>query len=152
MRLSFDSIDEVKEFVKGLKGTRGGKGGDEAETAGSSPPPMQPPASATQVGAAAGFNPASFNPGAATGFNPAGAQVGPTPEVLAMVQKVVARIDWCLAPPPQGQGQPVEKVVEWFRNQLGAETAGYTMDQIKQVALPRAPLPVLENINKMMGG
>ncbi len=152
MRLSFDSIDEVKEFVKGLKGTRGGK--NDAEDAateklqtGNAPAPIMPPA-----GAVAGFNPqAGFAPTGAPAFNPGAAQTGPDPAVLALVQRVSARIDWSIAPPPNGAGQPADQVLTWFRSQLGPETANYTLDQIKQNALPRAAVPTLEGIAKLMG-
>lgn len=146
MRLSFDSIDEVKEFVKGLKGTRGGKGGDadEGQTAGT-PAPLQPPA--TQPGP---FNPAAFAPQgagvaqAAAAFPAAGA-IGPAPEVLALVQRISAKIDGAIA-----SGQPAENVLAWFRSQCGPEAAQASMDQIKSVVMPRMAMPALAEIAKLM--
>ncbi len=159
MELKFFSIDEVKEFVKQLKGTRGGKGGDDGDagtstTAPVAPAPLQPP-----TGAAAGFNPTAtqgFAPpaggaGPAAGAFPAvGAPTGPDPVTLALVQRNSSRIDWCLQPAPAGGGQAPDAILQWFRGQCGPDTANYTLDQIKQVALPRAPLPTLEGIAKLM--
>lgn len=150
MRLSFDSIEEVKEFVAGLKGTRGKKGEGESEAAtGTVPPPMQPPA-----GGVASFNPTGFapqgQPAGQPGAFPAAGASGPDPAVLALAQRINARIDWCLTPAPNGGGQQADNILAWFRSQLGGEAANYTMDQIKQVALPRASVPTLENIAKLM--
>lgn len=159
MELKFFSIDEVKEFVANLKGTRTGKKGEGDEggnpniatTGGpNAPAPIMP------QGGGQPFNPGGFalpaggavQPGGA--FPAAGAQSGPAPEVLMLVQRIAARIDWATAPPPNGGGQPPESVLAWFRTQCGPETANYTLDQIKQVALPRAAQPTLENIAKLM--
>ncbi len=67
------------------------------------------------------------------------------------MQRICNRIDWSVQPAPQGGGQPAEQVLAWFRNNVGdPNAAAYTMDQIKQVALPRASQPVLENIAKLI--
>lgn len=155
MELKFFSIDEVKEFVKGLKGTRGGKAGDdEAQTGpGNAPQPLQPPVG----GPAGGFpgGPGTFAaPGAAAGQVVSGFPVvnatGPAPEVLALVQRISARIDWSTVPQPQGGGQPPDNVLGWFRQQCGPETANYTLDQIKQSALPRLTVAQLDGIAKLI--
>lgn len=146
MRLSFDTIDEVKDFVKQLKGTRGGKSEpDELGNAGqAAPQPLQPPA-----GGAAGFNPGFVPQGGGAGPTggafPAAGATGPAPEVLALVQRISAKIDGAIA-----GGQPAESVVTWFRTQCGPEAANYTLDQIKQVALPRMAQVGLEQIAKLM--
>lgn len=149
MRLSFDSIEEVKEFVTQLKGTRGKKGDvDEGVAAqGSAPAPLAPP-TGTQPG---------FNPGATTGFAPlagGAATLGafpaagaPTvaPEVVALVNRIKAVVDSAVA-----KGQPVDQMLGWFRGQCGPEAASYTMDQIKDVALPKMAVPALEQMAKLM--
>lgn len=156
MRLSFDSIDEVREFVKGLKGTRGGKNDiDEGATAGGlataqrggAPAPRMPDTASASF-PTADFPGAGAAPGGA-GY-PAAGVTGPGPEVVALVQRIAAKIDWAMQPSPNGGGQPADAILNWFRGQCGPETASYTMDQIKQVALPRASVPTLENIAKLM--
>lgn len=153
MKLEFSSIEEIREFMSSLKGTRGGKAakdeGDEAKAA--APEPLQPPAGGP-----------SFNPGnaASTFAPPAGgaiaaaggpfaavAPVGPAPEVLALVAKIVAAVDGAVAAKPES----ADSVTAWFRSQVGPEAAAYTVDQIKAVALPKMAVPQLESIAKLVG-
>lgn len=145
MRLSFDSIEEVKEFVASLKGTRGKKGEGEGE--GSAPQPLAPPA---------GGQAQTFNPGGMQGFAApaAGAVAGAFPvagapqisnEVATLVQRIVTKLDSAIA-----SGQPADQALAWFKSQCGPETANYTLDQIKQQALPKLAQPVLENMAKLM--
>lgn len=144
MELKFFSIDEVREFVKGLKGTRGGKAGDDEATA--APAPIMPPQG--QSGGfpgASGFAPPGAGAGPQGGGFPAAGAIGPAPEVLALVQRIVAKIDGSVA-----SGQPAEVVLTWFRGQCGPEAANATLDQIKQIALPRMSVPALEAIAKLM--
>ena len=157
MRLSFDTIEEVKEFVKGLKGTRGGK--DKAdEPAGNLqglPAPLQPPVGGPAgvfpgPGAQVGFAAPGPGAGPAGGGFPAPGATGPAPEILALVQRIAARIDTSIAPPPNGLGQPHDNVLGWFRQQCGPETANYTLDQIKQSALPRLTVAQLDGIAKLI--
>lgn len=134
MRLSFDSVEEVRNFVKEeLKGARrGGKDDNEADTGNKAPAPLAPPIGQT------------FNPGGApAAFNPSGSAV--PPEVTALVNRIIVRIDGALA-----SGQPAQAMLDWFRGQCGPEAAQATMDQIKQVLLPKAAVPTLENIAKLM--
>lgn len=147
MRLSFDSIDEVKEFVKSLKGTRGGKGGDADEGAatGQAPAPLAPPTGQAAGFPGAGFAPQGAGAGLAAGAFLATGATGLAPEVLALVTRITTRIDGAIA-----SGQPADQVLAWFRGQCGPEAAGATMDQIKQVFLPKAAMPTLENIAKLM--
>lgn len=156
MRLCFDTLDEVKDFVKQLKGTRGGKGGGsdegdgaQAGTTGQAPPPLAPPAGGAPGFPGAGgatFAPPGAGAGAAGGaFPAAGASVGPSPEVLALVNRVVARIDGAIA-----SGQAADQVLQWFRGQCGPDAANATLDQIKTIFLPKLATPSLENIAKLM--
>lgn len=153
MKLCFDSIDEVKDFVKQLKGTRSGKGDATDEAIGTAPAPLQPSTTAGfNPTAQAGFVPPGAGAGQpAMGFPAAGATAGPGPEVLALAQRISARIDWAITPAASGGGgQDPNAIATWFRSQLGPEAASYTLDQIKHAALPRAAMPVLETIAKLM--
>lgn len=150
MRLSFDSIEEVKLFVKGLKGTRTGKGGDDDEgqpaATGQAPAPLQPPqGGAPGFPGAGGFAPpaAGAGPGAGGPFAPSAPALAP--EVAALVNRITARIDGAIA-----AGQAADQVLSWFRGQCGPEAAQATMDQIKTIFLPKAAVPTLEGIAKLM--
>lgn len=143
MELKFFSIEEVKDFVKGLKNPRSGKSGDE-EAPGQAPTPLQPPLGGAGF-PGTGFAPPGAGAGPQGGGFPAAAATGPAPEVLALVGRINARIDSAIA-----SGQPADGVLTWFRGKCGPEAANATMDQIKQIALPRAPVPLLEDIAKLM--
>ncbi len=82
-------------------------------------------------------------PGA--GAFPAAAAPTVAPEVAALVQRIVTKLDAAIA-----SGQPTDQVLAWFRGQCGPEAANFSMDQIKTVALPRLAQPGLENIAKLM--
>lgn len=152
MKLCFDSIEEVKAFVGELKGTRGKRGekdeAGESQPAGQVPLPMQPPALPPSQGfpGAAGFAPPAAGAGQAAGAFPAVAATGPAPEVLVLVNRIVARVDAAAA-----AGGPQDAALAWFRGQCGPEAASATMDQIKAHFLPRLPMAQLENIAKQMG-
>lgn len=154
MKLCFESVDEVRDFVKNhLKGAgRGSKNAgdnDEGVTlagpqGGQAPAPVMPPPNQAPA----------FNPGGAPapqafgGFPAAGAPAGvggPSPEVQQIVQRINVRIDAAIA-----SGQPQDAALGWFRGQCGAEAANATMDQIKQVFLPKLAMPQLEQIAKVM--
>jgi hypothetical protein len=147
MELTFSSIEEVKEFVKQLKGTRGPKDKDDEPAAQTlAPLPLQPPA-AGHAGfpGSAGFAPPVAGAGQAAAGPFAAAAPVVAPEVLALVNRIVVRADGAVA-----SGQSVDSMVTWFRGQCGPEAAQATMDQIKQVFLPKLSLPALENIAKLM--
>lgn len=167
MKLCFDSIDEVKDFISNLKTARKGKNaGNEDEggeatttttapvntapvtgpamtaTSGGAPAPLQPPTDSGPMGGPAAFPGASGFPG---GPAPTAAPTGPSPEVAALVTRIVPRIDAALA-----SGQPAEAVTAWFRGQCGPEAANATLDQIKQVFLAKLTVPQLDNIAKLV--
>ena len=149
MKLEFDSIDEVKAFIAQLKGTRGKKGDDVEEVMPNAPQVPAPMAIPTSQPAA--FNPAGFAPPAAGAGQaavafPAPAATGPAPEVVALVGRIIERLDATLK-----SGQPPDGALTWFRSQCGPEAAQATMDQIKTQFLPRLAVPALENIAKLMG-
>lgn len=144
MRLSFDSIEEVQAFVKQIKGTRSKK--DEAdEAAGNAPAPLMPnPGQAG--GAVAGFPGAGgFTPQTATGAFPS----GPSPEVGALVNRITTRMDSAI----QSGATKADDMLAWFRGQCAGvdpSAANATLDQIKQIFLPRLGVAALENIAKLM--
>ena len=140
MKLEFDSIEEVKEFVTKLKGTRGGKADKDDDAPGSAPTPLAPP-----ISSAPSFAPPAAGAAVAVAGPFAPAATGPAPEVLALVNRIVVRLDGAIA-----SGQPADQALTWLRGQCGPEAANATMDQVKTVFLPKAPVPVLENIAKLM--
>lgn len=149
MRLSFDTIDEVKEFVKSLKNPRNkgdaddGASGTSNPGTGGSPAPLQPPTGQAGFPGASGFAPPVGGAAIGGAFPAAGA--GLPPEVLALVNRITAKIDGAIA-----SGQPADQVLQWFRGQCGPEAAAFTMDQIKQHALPKLTMPALDQIAKLM--
>lgn len=150
MQLIFESIDEVRDFVSKLKGTRGGKNNaaddDNAGPAVAAPAPLQPPAGGVMGGPAMAA-PSFVPPQAAFPGPAAAAAPSVPPEILALVGRVVAKIDGALA-----SGQPADTVLNWFRSQCGPEAANATLDQIKTVFLAKLSQPALENIVKLTGG
>lgn len=154
MKLCFESVEEVRTFVKDeLKGARrGGKDDGEANAGagqantGGAPTPLSPPA-----GQLSGL------PGAGSTFTPPGSgfpgTAGPSPEIAALVNRLAARIDVVIQGNPAANvpPQPADQVLNWFRTQCGPEAANATMDQIKQVLLPKASQPTLENIARLVG-
>jgi len=136
-------FDSEEEFKARIKNPRKGGGTDEGDQTGTqsaqAPAPLAPPQ--TQQPA---FNP---SPAPATFTPPQGFPGAPTvdPVVTGLVQRISARIDSALA-----SGQPADAVLTWFRGQCGAEAAAATMDQIKQVFLPKLAVPGLENIARLM--
>lgn len=157
MRLSFDTIEEVREFVKGLKTSRTKGDADEGTQAGAAtgqqaPAPIMPQTNGAFPGPGtmqtAGF--AAPGPGAGPaggGFPAAGAQLGPAPEVVALVNRIVTRMDAAVA---KGETN-VDQMLVWFRGQCGAEAANATLDQIKGIFLPRLTVPALDGIAKLTG-
>ena len=140
MKLCFDSIEEVKDFVGALKGTRGkkGEGDDTPPPAHQAPAPLMPPQG----------QPLTFAPTPQPQFQAPTAFPAPPavdPAIAALVTRINAKIDGAIA-----SGQPADSVLNWFRGQCGAEAANASMDQIKTVFLPRAAVPTLENIAKLM--
>ena len=59
---------------------------------------------------------------------------------------IIGKIDGALA-----SGQPVEAIVNWFRQQIGAEAANATLEQIKNVIIPRLPEAHLRLIAPQLG-
>lgn len=133
MKLCFDSIEEVKTFVGQLKGTRGKKGEDDNEpaTAPVGGQPVMPPAM--------GFAPPQT---AVQGFPGAAA----APAVNPLVGQIIGKLDGALA-----SGQSVDQMTNWFRNLLGPDAANASLDQIKQIFLPRLAEPQLKQLAQQVG-
>jgi hypothetical protein len=136
MKLCFDSIDEVQAFVKQLKGTRGKKGEDDSEV-GPTPVGGQPQ---MPTGPAIGFTPPQTAMQGFPGAVPTTAAVNP------LVPQIIAKLDGALA-----SGQNAEQITTWFRNLLGPDAAAATLDQIKQVFIPRLPEPQLKQLAQQVG-
>lgn len=77
--------------------------------------------------------------------NPFPVQAEPTP-VEKLVARINKRIDDVIA-----QGQPEDKMVAWFRTQVGTEGANANLSQIKQALLPKLSETQLEGIAKLIG-
>lgn len=102
------------------------------------PEPEQPPAAIEA--AAPAFPVATEQPA-----NPFPVQAEPTP-VEKLVARINKRIDDVIA-----QGQPEDKMVAWFRTQVGPEGANANLSQIKQALLPKLSETQLEGIAKLIG-
>lgn len=145
--VEFDSIEDFETFQTRGKATRarrakGDEGADEVQ-AGQAPAPMQPPAGGAPAPAftsPSGF-PGAVVPAPGVGQVPA---VTPPP-IAALVQRINTRIDGAI-----GGGQPADAVLNWFRQQCGAEAANATLDQIKQTFLPKLSEGQLGEIAKLM--
>lgn len=152
-KFTFDSVQEVRDFVKNdLKGARGAKLADDAtdqSNPGQAPAPIMPPTGGMQAG---GFPGTGFAPQAGgagpmgAGFPALGAQTGPSPEIVALVSRIVTK---CEAAVNSGVAK-VDDMLGWFRSQCGPGSEQATWDQIKTISLPRLTMPALENIAKAM--
>lgn len=148
--VEFESMEEFEAFRTSGKKTRTKKEEADEATTGSAPAPLQPPAG----GAVQGFNPAGFAPpagGAALGagaFPAAAAQPSVAPEIVALVNRIVTKLDAAIA-----SGQSAEQALAWMRGECikcGIDASSYTLDQVKQAGLPKMSMPALENMAKLM--
>jgi hypothetical protein len=147
MRLSFDSIEEVKDFVKNLKGTRGGKAEADEPGETKAPTPLAPPASAASgFPGAAGFAPPAPGAGPTGGAFPVAGAPQVAPEVLALVNRIVPKMDSAVS----SGATKVGDMLAWFQGQCGPEAANATIDQIKQIFLPRMSVAQLTTIAGLM--
>lgn len=132
MKLCFDSIDEVKTFMAALKGTRKGK--DETDEPVAAPVGGQPQMAPINTG----FAP----PQTTVGFPGAMPQAAVNP----LVGQIIVKLDGALA-----TGQNAEQITNWFRNLLGPDAAAATLDQIKQIFIPRLAEPQLKQLAQQVG-
>jgi hypothetical protein len=151
--VEFDTWEEMEIFRTSGKKTRG-KAKDEdvtveevtekvaqmntamATQATAPTPSVQAPASAFQANLPA--QPAHGFPGAATN--------GATPPLHSLAVAVISKIDGAIA-----SGQPTESIAGWFRQQIGPDAAQATLDQIKQIYIPRMTEAQLKQIAPQLG-
>jgi hypothetical protein len=97
---------------------------------------------------AAAVPPQTFAPPAVAmhpaGFPGANGAAAPSPHPL--VTAILARIDGAVA-----SGQPADAIVTWFRQQIGADAANATLDQLKQIFIPRMSEAQLHQIAPQLG-
>jgi hypothetical protein len=146
----FESIEEFETFRTSGKKTRTKK--DEAdEAAGNTPTPLQPPAGGAAVGfpGAGGFAPQGAGAGQMGGAFPAAGAPVLAPEVVALVNRITARMDSAVS----SGVTKADDMLTWFRGQCAGvdpSAANATLDQIKGVFLPKLSVPALDQIAKMM--
>ena len=142
--VDFDTWDEMEAFRTSGKKTRTKK--EEAEEQAAAPQGGQPVmptnfAPAAPAAPAMGFTPPAT---AMQGFP--GATPQAAPQVHPLVGQIIAKLDGALS-----TGQSVDMMTNWFRNLLGADAAQATLDQIKQVFIPRLPEPQLKQLAMQVG-
>jgi hypothetical protein len=71
---------------------------------------------------------------------------GQTPPTHPLVTAILARIDSAI-----GSGQPADAIVTWFRQQIGPDAAQASLDQLKQVFIPRMSEAQLKQIAPQLG-
>jgi hypothetical protein len=143
--VEFDNWDEMEAFRTSGKKTRGRKDDiNEAPTVeevtekvaqmnalASAPPQQQPlPQQFVQPGPPPG------------GFPGGNGQVPVHPLVTA----IIARIDGAIS-----TGQSTDAIATWFRQQIGPEAANATLDQIKQIFVPKMSSVQLETLAPILG-
>jgi hypothetical protein len=137
--VEFETWEEMEAFRTSGKKTRSKKeeAADVEESVGAAPTvaPPAPPAPAPQFAP-----PAQGFPG--NGAMPAAA---PAP-IHPLAEAIIAKIDGAIT-----SGQPADSIVTWFRQQIGPEAANATIDQLKQVFIPRMQEMQLKQIAPQLG-
>jgi hypothetical protein len=146
--VEFDTWEEMEIFRTSGKKTRGrSQMADESPTADE----------VAEKQAQQGQQVIAPNPAAAT-FQPAVAQVAPPSQGFPggngaapapahpLVAAILARIDGAV-----GSGQPADAIVTWFRQQIGPDAANASLDQLKQVFIPRMTEGQLKQIAPQLG-
>lgn len=78
---------------------------------------------------------------------PGGNSGSPAPAAAhPLVAAIWARIDSAIS-----SGQPSDTIVTWFRQQIGPDAANATLDQIKQVFIPRMTEQQLKQLAPVLG-
>jgi hypothetical protein len=132
--IEFDNWEEMEVFRSSGKKTRG-KAKDEeqvedvAQAITNAQPLQQPPSP----------------PPTATVHNFPGGNSGST-QVHPLVTAILARIDGAVS-----SGQSTDAVITWFRQQIGPDAANATLEQIKQIFIPRMSKAQLEQIAPLLG-
>lgn len=136
--IEFDDWDEMEQFrISGRKPRT--KKDDVVEeivtepisTVTVTPAPTPPP-------------PQNFTPPAVHGF-PGGN--GGAPTVHPLVTAILTRIDSALS----SSGQSADQIVQWFRQQIGPGAENATLEQIRQVFIPRMTEVQLKQLAPQLG-
>ncbi len=138
--VDFDSMEEFEAFKVSGKKTRGKKGEEAAEE------------TAADVNVVQGGQPVM--PQAMQGFTPPATAIPmqgfpgavAAPQVNPLVPQIITKLDGAIA-----TGQNAEQITNWFRNLLGPDAATATLDQIKQVFIPRLAEPQLKQLAQQVG-
>lgn len=144
--VEFDTWEEMEIFRTSGKKTRGkSQTADEVTVEEVTEKVAQMNTLGTQAGTAQAFQqpqPVVAQP--AQGFP--GANGAAPPPTHPLVTAILARIDGAV-----GSGQPAEAIVTWFRQQIGPDAANATLDQLKQVFIPRMTEVQLKQIAPQLG-
>jgi hypothetical protein len=146
--VEFDTWEEMEIFRTSGKKTRGkSQMADESPTA-DEVAEKQAQMVATQAPPQAqAFQPptaVTAQPQPSQGF-PGGNGAAPAP-AHPLVAAILARIDGAV-----GSGQPADAIVTWFRQQIGPDAANASLDQLKQVFIPRMTETQLKQIAPQLG-
>lgn len=148
--VEFDSMEEFEAFRSSAKKTRGKSQMSEVEEATELQASRTNPADtrlAPAEQAAQAIRDAqpvqSFTPPAQGGFP--GGNSGNAP-VHPLVTAILARIDGAVT-----GGQSTDAIITWFRQQIGPDAANASLDQIKQVFIPRLSEAQLKQIAPQLG-
>jgi hypothetical protein len=153
INIEFDSWEEMELFRTSGKKTRGKSQMSEVEEAVEAQAAKVDPTVTQQAEkqaqmAASTVPPQTFQPPAAqaapTGFPGANGPTPPAPDPV--VTAIMARIDGAI-----NSGQSTDAIVNWFRQQLGPEAANATLEQIKNVLIPRLSKVQLDQIAPQLG-
>lgn len=140
MRISveFDNWEEMEAFRTSGKKSRGKKGDVDEVT-------VEEQAAATQPVMGQPIN-APATPPPSHGFPGANGAVPPPAALHPLATAIIGRIDSAI-----GSGQPADAILNWFRQQIGPEAASATLEQLKQVFIPRMQETQLKQIAPQLG-
>lgn len=137
--VEFDSLDEYEQFRVSGKATRQRKKEDDEAAS----QPVAQAASPAPAAAQQTFTPPAT---AVQGFPGGGPAQAAAPPPHPLVIAINAKIDQAVA-----SGQSADAIVNWFRQHIGAEAADATLDQIKNVFIPRLTEVQLKQIAPQLG-
>ncbi len=129
--VDFDNWDEMEAFRVSGKSTRRKKGEED-------------PVTVEEVTAAVAANTPA--PAPAAGFPAFTPPATAAPTVHPLVAAIVAKVDGAIQ-----SGQPADAITNWFRQTIGPDAAQATLDQIKQVFIPRLAEPQLKQLAQQVG-
>jgi hypothetical protein len=141
--VEFDSMEEFEQFRVSGKATRK-RTKDEVEETATEParqaaPPPQPAPAVQPIS-----TPPDVQQAMTSGFPGGNGQMAPV--VNPIVAAIHARIDGAVS-----TGQSVDDIVKWFRQQIGPEAAQATLDQIRNIFIPRMTEIQLKQLAPQLG-